>query len=142
MRAELGAVALLSRTLVFVSACAVSSYRKQRNVCLKLSNFQRPFHTGDLEQAKAAYVSLRPYYEEVEVLCESFPDIDTDIEARSYAFVSGDASCGADDPFARGQVYQGNHMIEALLYRSARGLMSAHSSVKCTTSSNSARNPA
>ena len=62
---------------------------------------------------------MRPYYEEVEVLSESFPDIDTDIDARPYAFVSGDASCGADDPFARGQVYQGNHMVEALLYRSA-----------------------
>lgn len=78
-----------------------------------------PLRTGNLDQAKAAYIAFRPYYEEIEVLCESFPDIDSDIDARPYAFVSGDASCDADDPFARGQVYQGSHMVEALLYRSA-----------------------
>ncbi|CAL5223435.1 g5950 [Coccomyxa viridis] len=73
--------------------------------------------SGNLDQAKAAYIAFRPYYDEIEVLCESFPDIDSDIDARPYAFVSGDASCDADDPFARGQVYQGSHMVEALLYR-------------------------
>ncbi len=72
----------------------------------------------------------------MEVLYESFPDIDKDIDNRPYAYPNGEALCGAEDPFARGKefqvhdffcqtnlpVSQGNHIDDA---RQAAALMVA-----------------
>lgn len=63
--------------------------------------------TGDLNKAKNAYVESRPPYEQIEVLAASFPETDTDIDARAYAIDGGE----------KNPEFKGFHRIEALLYR-------------------------
>ncbi len=63
--------------------------------------------SGDLAAAKAAYVAVRPPYEEIEVLAASFPETDAAIDARPYAIDGGETSPD----------YVSVHRIEALLYR-------------------------
>lgn len=62
--------------------------------------------TGDLEGAKEAYTKSRPEYEQIEVLAGSFEDIDSDIDARAYAFDNGEAVEGVEDPVERGAHFQ------------------------------------
>jgi len=64
-------------------------------------------NSGDLEQAKTAYVNSRPPYEEIEVYAASFEQEDTDIDARPYAIDRGETS----------PEFKGFHRIEALIYR-------------------------
>jgi len=64
-------------------------------------------NSGDLEQAKTAYVNSRPPYEEIEVYAASFEQEDTDIDARPYAIDGGETS----------PEFKGFHRIEALIYR-------------------------
>lgn len=63
--------------------------------------------SGDFEAARAAYGASRPPYEEIEVHAGAFADIDSDIDARAYAFAGGETSDG----------FKGFHRIEALLFR-------------------------
>jgi len=63
--------------------------------------------SGDLAQARAAYIASRPPYEEIEVLAASFAASDQDIDARPYAFENGET----DEDF------KGFHKIEALIFR-------------------------
>lgn len=63
--------------------------------------------SGDLEMAKAAYVSARPPYEEIEALAANFPDTDEAIDARPYAFDEGESSPN----------FKGFHKLEILLFR-------------------------
>ena len=51
---------------------------------------------------------------QVEVLYESFPDIDKDIDNRPYAYPNGEALCGAEDPFARGKEFQVRDIFQHL----------------------------
>ena len=88
-----------------------------RNSVLQLQ--LETFFAENLDVAKAAYIAARPHYEEIEVLYAGFPEIDSDLDARPYGFSSGDASCGASDPYARGELFQGYHKIEALIFRHA-----------------------
>lgn len=62
--------------------------------------------SGDLAAARRAYIAARPPYEEIETLAASFPEADTDIDARPYAFEAGEM----DEDF------RGFHKIEALLF--------------------------
>lgn len=63
--------------------------------------------SGNLEEARAAYIGARPPYEEIEVLALNFEDTDSDIDARPYAFDEGETS----------EDYRGFHRIEGLLFR-------------------------
>lgn len=62
---------------------------------------------GDPEAAQAAYVAVRPPYEEIEVLAASFPETDEAIDARPAAIEGGETSPD----------YVSVHHIESLLYR-------------------------
>ncbi len=62
--------------------------------------------SGDLAAARRAYIASRPPYEEIETLAASFPEADSDIDARPYAFEAGEM----DEDF------RGFHKIEALLF--------------------------
>lgn len=81
----------------------------------KLANKQLPLtevllvaiRSNDLKKAKNAYVESRPPYEQIEVLAASFPETDTDIDARPYAIEGGEENPN----------FKGFHRIEALLYR-------------------------
>ncbi|GMH34438.1 hypothetical protein BSKO_02272 [Bryopsis sp. KO-2023] len=73
--------------------------------------------SGDLDAAKKAYIRSRPEYEQIEVLAGSFEGIDSDIDARAYAFDNGEAVKGVDNLFERGAHFQGFHRIEALIFR-------------------------
>jgi len=61
----------------------------------------------DLDAAKAAYQAARPPYEQIEVLAACFEDLDEAIDARAYAFDTGEL----------GDDFVGFHRIEACLYR-------------------------
>ncbi|ELR96758.1 EfeM/EfeO family lipoprotein [Gloeocapsa sp. PCC 73106] len=63
--------------------------------------------TNDLETAQQAYVNSRPPYEEIEVFAASFPQEDSDIDARPYAFEQGESS----------EEFRGFHRIEGFIYR-------------------------
>lgn len=73
------------------------------------ANLSSAIRAQDLDAAKLAYLRLRPYYEQIEVLAASFPDIDSDIDAREYAFPYGE----------RDPAFKGNHHLEALIFRDA-----------------------
>ncbi len=66
--------------------------------------------SGNLAAAKSAYVKARPYYERIEPVAESFPDLDPAIDARA-----------GDVPAAK---WTGFHRIEKALYqdKTAAGL--------------------
>ena len=63
--------------------------------------------SGDLAAARQAYVDARPPYEEIETLAASFPQSDSDIDARPYSFDGGENSPD----------FRGFHKIEYLLFR-------------------------
>ncbi|MGF1470348.1 MAG: EfeM/EfeO family lipoprotein [Rubrobacteraceae bacterium] len=62
---------------------------------------------GNMQEARKIYVEARPPYEEIEVLAVNFEQTDSDIDARPYAFDSGEAS----------EEFKGFHRIEGLLFR-------------------------
>lgn len=62
---------------------------------------------GKLAKAKEAYVKSRPLYEQIEVLAASFPQEDSDLDARPYAF-----GLGEFDP-----EFKGFHKLERQIYR-------------------------
>lgn len=72
-------------------------------------------------------MAARPYYEQVEVLANSFGDLDAAIDARPYAYPQGEARSPADGTAGvpvpetelntPGLHFQGYHKIENLLYR-------------------------
>jgi iron uptake system component EfeO len=62
---------------------------------------------GDLPAARAAYEISRHEYEQIEVFANSFPDVDSDIDARPYSFDMGEADEG----------FKGFHKIERALFR-------------------------
>ncbi|KAI3432251.1 hypothetical protein D9Q98_003812 [Chlorella vulgaris] len=72
--------------------------------------------SGDLEASKAAYLKLRPEYEQIEHLYEVFGDSDKDIDARPEMYDYGEAFTTelASTP---GAVFKGSHRIETLLFR-------------------------
>jgi len=72
---------------------------------------------GDLAAAQDAYIASRPYYERIEVLANSFPDTDSDIDARPYSFPHGEGIEGVDDLEEPGAFFKGFHRIEGLLFR-------------------------
>uniref|UniRef100_A0A6T6LKB7 Imelysin-like domain-containing protein n=1 Tax=Rhodosorus marinus TaxID=101924 RepID=A0A6T6LKB7_9RHOD len=61
----------------------------------------------DLDAVKAAYQAARPPYEQIEVLAACFEDLDEAIDARAYAFDTGEL----------GEDFRGFHRIEACIYR-------------------------
>lgn len=72
--------------------------------------------SGDLEQAKKAYTKSRPEYEQIEVLAGSFVDVDSDIDARAYAFDNGEAVEGVGDPVERGAHFQVGDFVDKRKY--------------------------
>jgi iron uptake system component EfeO len=68
-------------------------------------------HAGDLAAAQAAYIKARPFYERIEPVAESFPDLDPAIDLRI-----GDVE--------QGTVWTGFHPIEQGLFekQSTEGL--------------------
>lgn len=74
-------------------------------------------NSGDLDAAKAAYIVSRPYYEQIEVLANSFGETDSDIDARAYSFVHGEAIEGREVLDEPGAFFKGFHRIEGLLFR-------------------------
>lgn len=82
-----------------------------QGVCAKqvqhFAHLLKSIEHGDLSGAIKNYVASRPYYEEIETLANSFENIDSDIDARPYAFEFGEDS----------KDFRGFHRIERLLYR-------------------------
>ncbi|PXF48217.1 Efem/EfeO family lipoprotein [Gracilariopsis chorda] len=64
----------------------------------------------DLSAAKTAYVAARPPYEQIETLALIFPELDAAIDARPYAYHTGE-----DDP-----LWAGFHLLERAIYRDQR----------------------
>jgi iron uptake system component EfeO len=62
---------------------------------------------GDLSAARAAYETSRHEYEQIEVFANSFPQVDSDIDARPYSFDLGEVDEG----------FKGFHKIERALFR-------------------------
>ncbi|NET64359.1 MAG: EfeM/EfeO family lipoprotein [Moorea sp. SIO1G6] len=83
-------------------------FRQQAQVQLPLvEDLVKAIRSGNLENAKDAYVKARPPYEQIETYAASFEDTDRDIDARPSAFDGGE-----DNP-----EFKGFHRIEVLLYR-------------------------
>lgn len=78
-------------------------------LCSKIDLLASVIGMGDLEEAKKVYAISRSFYEQIEVLAESFETIDCNIDCRPYSFEYGDA-----DPR-----YFGFHRIESHLFRDA-----------------------
>lgn len=68
--------------------------------------FIKVLKNGDVDEAKSAYLSTRPIYEQVKVLAPSFIDIDEALDAREYIYFRGEL----DDSF------RGFHRVERLLF--------------------------
>ena len=86
----------------------VAYFRQQANEQLPLvQDLLSALKSGDIEEAKSAYVKSRPPYEEIETYAASFEQEDTDIDARPYAIDGGETS----------PEIIGFHRIEALIYR-------------------------
>ncbi|MCS7063638.1 MAG: EfeM/EfeO family lipoprotein [Methylacidiphilales bacterium] len=62
--------------------------------------------SGDISRAKESYIIARPPYEEIEVLANSFPETDAEIDARAYAFENGPTD----------EAFIGFHKIEYFLF--------------------------
>jgi iron uptake system EfeUOB component EfeO/EfeM len=67
----------------------------------------KSIESGDLTAARAAYEASRPEYEQIEVFANSFPQVDSDIDARPYSFALGEADAA----------FKGFHKIERALFR-------------------------
>ncbi len=86
----------------------VKYFREQAQEQLPLvEKLLEALKSGNIEAAKTAYVNSRPLYEEIEILAKNFPQEDTDIDARPYAFDAGE----------KDKAFKGFHRIEALIYR-------------------------
>ncbi|NEP53196.1 MAG: EfeM/EfeO family lipoprotein [Moorea sp. SIO3C2] len=86
-------------------------FRQQAQVQLPLvEDLVKAIRSGNLENAKDAYVKARPPYEQIETYAASFEDTDRDIDARPASFEGGE-----DNP-----EFKGFHRIEVLLYREGK----------------------
>ena len=115
------AMAILAITLMFAGNivaqpnsydvqvnAGVAYFRQRANEQLPLvKDLLSALKSGDIEEAKSAYVKSRPPYEEIETYAGSFEQEDTDIDARPYAIEGGETS----------PEFKGFHRIEALIYR-------------------------
>lgn len=103
-----GSLAAQSNSFSTQVNSGVEYFRMRANEQLPLvEKLLSALNSGDLAQAKAAYVNSRPPYEEIEVYAASFEKEDTDIDARPYAIDGGETS----------PEFRGFHRIEALIYR-------------------------
>ena len=95
----------------------VAFAKNQAEVSLpKARNLVQALETGSMDEAKAAYLALRPHYEAIEHLFLVFGDTDADIDARPYNYVYGEAY----DPElidVPGAIFKGSHRIEYLIFR-------------------------
>lgn len=78
----------------------------QENLSLS-QNLLTVIRSNDLDRARDAYVRTRPPYEQIEVLAASFPQTDSNIDARPYSFEGGEL-----DPD-----FISIHKIEAQIFR-------------------------
>lgn len=89
-------------------ATGIDYFKKQATVLLSLTEkMLDALKSGNLAQAKEAYINARPPYEEIEVYALSFEQEDADIDARPYAIDEGETS----------PEFRSFHRVEALLFR-------------------------
>ncbi len=89
-------------------ATGVDYFKKQAIAQLSLTETMLDaLKSGNLAQAKEAYINARPPYEEIEVYALSFEQEDADIDARPYAIDGGETS----------PEFRSFHRVEALLFR-------------------------
>jgi iron uptake system EfeUOB component EfeO/EfeM len=96
------------KSLEEAARLGVMTFQKEADLlCSKVQLLNSVIGMGDLEEARKVYSISRAFYEQIEVLAESFEVIDCNIDCRAYSFEHGDGS--AD--------YFGFHRIESHLFR-------------------------
>lgn len=71
---------------------------------------------GNLKDTQEAYAVMRAPYESIETLAAAFPDLDSDIDARAYAFTDGGAFNNETEASESGVIFKGNHRVELILF--------------------------
>jgi iron uptake system component EfeO len=82
-------------------------FKKQAAIQIPLvEKMIKAIRERSLNKAQEAYINARPPYEEIEVLAASFPQTDSDIDARPYAFEKG----------VTDEAFKGFHRVEMLIF--------------------------
>jgi iron uptake system component EfeO len=83
-------------------------FQEQAQLQLLLAkDLLKALQSGNLSDTQEAYILARPPYEQIEVLAESFPEMDEAIDARPYSYDEGELSPD----------FISIHKIEALIFR-------------------------
>lgn len=83
-------------------------FQEQARLQLPLAqDLLQALQSGNLAEAQQAYILARPPYEQIEVLAQSFPEVDEAIDARPYSYDDGELSPD----------FVSIHKIEALIFR-------------------------
>jgi iron uptake system component EfeO len=77
------------------------------NMTASVGRLASAIASGDLSASRVAYENSRYEYEQIEVFALFFIDVDSDIDARPYAFLLGEEDSG----------FKGFHKIERALFR-------------------------